>query len=116
MNILVNITSDKKDLVKAGNAVKGFKDVIGEKIKMTGLIIYEKEELDEKTGEVKKAIVSCVKMENGEFITSISPTVKNSLQLIANTYDADEIKAGVDVMIMSKKSNSNRDFLYLDLV
>lgn len=116
MNILVNITTEKKDLVKANNAVLGFKDVIGEDIKMTGVVIYEKEELNEKTGELEKKVVSAVKREDGDFITSVSPTVRNSLEMITNTYTADEITAGVPVMVKSKQSNSGRDFLYLDLV
>jgi hypothetical protein len=49
-------------------------------------------------------------------VSSISPTVENSLTLIANSFDADEIKAGIDVVVKSKKSNGGRDFLYIDLV
>lgn len=116
MEILVNVTSDKKDLVKAGNAVKGFKDVIGSKIKMCGAIIFTKDEVDEKTGEATTKIVSAIKGADGEFITSVSPTVKNSLELIVNTYDKDEILKGIEVMIKSKKSNAGRDFIYIDLV
>lgn len=116
MNILVNITTDKKDLVKANNAVLGFKDVIGNPINMTGVVIYEKEELNEKTGELEAKVVSCIKMDDGEFVTSVSPTVRNSLEMITNTYTAEEIAQGVAVMVKSKKSNSGRDFLYLDLV
>lgn len=116
MKILVNITDDKKDLVKANNAVLGFKDVVGEPIEMTGVVIYEKEEPNEKTGEVETKVVSCVKRKDGEFITSISPTVRNSLEMIANTYTAEEIHEGVAVMVKAKKSNGGRDFLYIDLI
>lgn len=116
MNIKFNITDSKKDLVKAGNTTTMFKDVIGDNIKMTGLIIYDKEEVDGKTGEVETKTVCAIKKEDGEFISSISPTVENSLTLIANSFDADEIKAGIDVIVKSKKSNGGRDFLYIDLV
>lgn len=116
MNIKFNITDSKKDLVKAGNTTTMFKDVIGDSLKMVGLIIYDKEELDTKTGVIETKTVSAIKLENGEFISSISPTVENSLTLIANSYDEAEIKAGVDVEVKSKKSNGGRDFLYIDLV
>jgi hypothetical protein len=114
MEILVNISSDKKDLVKAGNAVTGFKDCIGNVIKMTGAIIYTKEEENDK-GVMETKTVTAIKDDKGEFITSISPTIKNSLEMITNTYDEDEIKTGIDVIIKSKKSNGGRDFLYIDL-
>lgn len=116
MQILTNITADKKDLVKANNAVVGFKDCIGEVINMKSVIIYTKEELDEKTGVLECKTVSAIKKGDGEFITSISPTVKNSLDMIVNTYSAEEIQEGVEVMIKSKKSNGGREFIYIDLV
>lgn len=116
MKILTNITSDKKDIVKAGNAMTMFKDVKNETITMVGLIIFEKEEVDEKTGELNTVTVSAVKQANGEFITSISPTVRNSLELIVATYSEEEILNGVDVVVKSKTSNGGREFIYMDLV
>jgi hypothetical protein len=116
MNIRTNITESKKDLVKAGNTTLMFKDCIGDTFNMTGVIIYDKEEIDSKTGEVSTKIVSCVKREDGEFISTISPTVENSLSLIVNSYEPEEIKAGLAVMIKTKKSNGGRDFIYIDLV
>ena len=104
MNIKFNITDSKKDLVKAGNTTTMFKDVIGDPLKMTGLIIYDKEEVDPKTGEIETKTVSAIKLENGEFISSISPTVENSLTLIANSFDEAEKelvkKYGVDKVIV----------------
>lgn len=116
MNIKFNITDSKKDLVKAGNTTTMFKDVIGDPLKMTGLIIYDKEEVEPKTGEIEIKTVSAIKLESGEFISSISPTVENSLTLIANSFDEAEIKEGIDVEVKSKKSNGGRDFLYIDLI
>jgi len=116
MKIKVNVTESKRDLVKAGNTTLMFKDCIGDTFKMTGVIIYEKEEVDAKTGECKTKIVSCVKREDGEFISTISPTVENSLSLIVNSYTEEEVKAGLDVIVKTKKSNGGRDFIYIDLV
>lgn len=116
MKVLVNTLSEKKDLVKAGNAVLGFKDVLGEKMVVTGVIIFEKEEVNEKSGEVEAKTVCCLKRKDGEFITSISPTVKNSLQMIIEAYTAEEIAKGIEVVVKSKSSNAGRDFFYVDLV
>lgn len=116
MKVLISVTESKKDLVKAGNTTVMFKDCIGDAFKMTGVIIYEKEEVDPKTGECSVKKVSCVKREDGEFISTISPTVENSLSLIVNSFEEDEIKAGLDVIIKTKKSNGGREFIYIDLV
>lgn len=116
MELITNITNDKKDLVKANNAVLGFKDCLGDTIKMCGVVIYNKDEVDEKTGEITTKTVSAIKREDGEFITSVSPTVKNSLEMIVATYSEEEILSGIDIIIKSKKSNANRDFFYIDLV
>lgn len=116
MNIKVQIIDEKKDVVKASNAMTMFKDVIGKTIKVTGILVYEKDELDEKSGAISTKIVSCVKQKNGEFISSISPTIENSINSIVSIYTEEEVKAGLDVIVKSKKSNGGRDFLYLDLV
>ena len=116
MTILTNITSDKKDLIKANNSVTGFKEKLGEDILMTGVLIYEKEEIDTKTGEIEKKVVCAIKDSNGDFITSVSPTVKNSLDMIVESYTEEEIKAGLPITIKSKRSNAGRDFFYVDLI
>jgi len=115
MKVTTNISTDKKDLIKAGNSTIMFKDCIGDTFKMTGVIMFEKDELD-KDGKTVTKLVSCVKREDGEFISTISPTVENSLSLIVNCYSEKEILAGLDVMIKTKKSNGGREFIYIDLV
>lgn len=116
MKILVNTTNNKKDVVKASNAVTPFKEVIGKPVKAIGFITYEKEELDERTGVMASRVVTCMKLENGDFISSISPTINNSIDSIVASYDVEEIEQGLDVIVKSKKSNGGRDFLYVDLV
>lgn len=116
MKTLVNITSDKKDIVRANNAVLGFKDVIGETLTINGVVIYEKEEVNENTGEIEQKTVTAIKKaEDGEFITSVSPTVKSSLDAVLEVYSEDEIKGGIEIIVKSKKSNAGRDFIYIDL-
>jgi hypothetical protein len=115
MKVLKNTCKDKKDLIKAGNSVTMFKDVVGKELTITGIVIYEKEEVDEKTGEVSKKTVSCVKDNKGEFVSTISPRVANILQMITESYTEDEIGAGLPILVKTKKTNSGRDFIYIDL-
>lgn len=115
MKIKVNITDSKKDIVRAGNATTMFKEVIGETIKINGILIYEKEEIDDKTGAVETKTVTCVKREDGEFISSISPTIENSLENLLGAYDEAEVREGIEIIVKSKKSNGGRDFLYIDI-
>lgn len=115
MKIKVNTLEGKKDLIHAGNAVKMFKDVVGEKLTIVGVIVYEKEEVDDKTGTVDTKLVSCVKEKNGEFISSISPTVQNSLDLIVGAFEPSELSQGIDIIVKEKNSKGNRKFIYLDV-
>lgn len=115
MKILQNITNDKKDLVKASNAVNTVQDLVGESVTINGILIFEKEELDEKSQEVVVQRVSAFRLTNGEFYTSISPTVKSSLESIIEVFDADEIKAGIEIQVKSRTSKGGRDFIYIDL-
>ena len=43
MKVLVNMTQDKKDLVRGGNAVNSCADIKNKAFKLVGLIVYEKE-------------------------------------------------------------------------
>jgi len=115
MKVRVNTLNNKKDLIHAGNAVTMFKDVIGESLTLTGIIIYEKEEVDEKTGAIDTKVVSCIKNKDGEFISSISPTIENSLNLILGAFEPDEITQGIDILVKGKKSKNNREFIYIDV-
>lgn len=115
MKVLQGVNVEKKDIVKAGNSVEVFKDIIGEPFKMTGAVIFEKTEKD-KDGKDVVNVVSAIKKEDGEFVSSISPTIKNSLDNILGVYSEEEITAGLDVIIKAGTSNNNREFLYVDLV
>ena len=116
MKVLVNMTQDKKDLVRGGNAVNSCADIKNKAFKLVGLIVYEKEEFNQDTGEVVVNKVSCLKSADGEFYASNSPTICDSVQLLAESYTKEEILDGVDVMIKGKKSGKGREFLYLDLL
>ena len=109
MEIIISTLEDKKDLVRCNNAVDCVQDFKGKKVKVYGFIIYNKADKD---GEIKT--VTAIKMADG-FITSISPTIRDSVETIIAAYDENEICEGIDIVIKSKKSKGGRDFFYLDL-
>lgn len=115
MKILGGTSENKKDIVRATNAVIGAQDLANQKITLKGAWMYEKS--DEK-GEPVNVIALKVVEENGEevFCSSISKTVADSIDTILEIYDANEInEVGVPIMIKSKKSKAGRDFYYVDL-
>lgn len=109
MEIITTTLSDKKDLVRCNNAVDCVQDFKDKKIKAFGFIIYNKADKD---GEIKT--VTAIKLEDG-FITSISPTIRDSVETIITAYEPEEVNAGIDIIVKSKKSKGGRDFYYLDL-
>lgn len=116
MEIIYNSLEDKKDVVRANNSVNTVKDILGQEFKCIGVLIFEKEGVDEKTGEQVTNTVVALKSEDGEFYTSISPTVKGSIEAVIGVYDKEEFTQGIDMVVKSKESNNGRDFYYIDLV
>lgn len=115
MKLITNICEEKKDIVKAMNTTDTMKDVVGEELTINGVIIYEKDEEDEKTGDVKTVTVTAIRTAEGTFYSSISPTVKNSIDAVMEVFTEEEIKAGINIFVKSKTSNGGRDFIYIDL-
>jgi hypothetical protein len=115
MEIIINTSTDMKDLIHAANNAEMFKDFLGEKVKMVAIIEYTKDEKNDKTGEMETKTISCIKTDKGQFIATISPTVKDSLDVLYNAFTPEEIAKGVDVVIQSKKSKNGRDFIFVDI-
>lgn len=116
MKILVNIGCEKKDVVKACNCVDTFKEYVEQPFISNGILIYEKEDVNEETGVAENVTVTAIKRSDGSFITSISPTVKNSIDAVIEVYDEEELTSGIEMVIRSKRSNAGREFFYIDLV
>lgn len=107
--------NEKRDIVKAGNAVDAFKNHVGETLKMVGVVMYVKDEVNTSTGEKESKTVTAIKTADGNFISTISPTVYDSVSNICGAYSDEEILQGVDIMVCSGKANSGREFYYCDL-
>lgn len=112
VNILYNVGCDKKDIVKAGVTSNTLQDLKETKLTVKGILFFDKPDVD--TGEIKQ--VTALKLKDGSFVTSISPTIRNSAELIAESFEEEIEKTGIEIMVCKKKSKSNRDFFYLDLV
>lgn len=115
MKVLSSVVESKKDIVKASVTPHVCNDIKGKSIVIDGFVIFEKEE-EKENGEKEKIVAIAIKDKaTGEFYTSISVTIRNSLEAIAEAYGEEEIKNGVEVIVKASKTKSNREFLYLDV-
>lgn len=115
MIITKNITNEKKDLINAVNSTMGFKDILGTPTTIVGAIIYKKDEVDTKTGLPVEKTVASIKTAAGDFVSTTSPTVLQSLEMILESYEPEEVFAGIEIIVKSKKSNGGREFLFIEL-
>lgn len=100
--------NEKREIVKCmGMGQRQIKNEAGTKIDVAGYVIYTT--LDNATGEEKEVI--SIAGKDGNVFASLSPTVIRSfLDLIEVLGDSD-----FSVIVKTAKSNSNRDFFYLEL-
>lgn len=115
MEIIKTTTENKKDIVRANNAVLGAQDVANMELTLLDAIIYDKADAD---GEIKRVTALKVRDEqSGEenFCTSISATVEQSIDTLLGLYTNEEIQKGVPIIIKSKESKGGRTFYYVDL-
>lgn len=100
--------NEKREIVKCmGMGQRQIKNEAGTKIDVAGYVIYTT--LDNATGEEKEII--SIAGKDGNVFASLSPTVIRSfLDLIEVLGDS-----GFSVIVKTAKSNSNRDFFYLEL-
>lgn len=120
MKIVQNVNFKLKEMVNSETATTPINLIKGENILVTGILIGIKEEVDNETGEIKSLKVGVIKKDDGQLISSISPTVINSMETIINAYtecdQISEIEKGIDVAIKTGKSSKNRDFIFLELI
>lgn len=115
MAIKFTTTENKKDIMKATVTISTAKEMKNKQFKLTGVIVYDKEECNEETGEIKTIEVLALRDEKGEYMGTISPTMLNSAKQLTSIFTKEEITDGIDVIIKSGTSNSGREFFYLDI-
>lgn len=119
MEILSKVNFTLKETINAGSATNVLKNYAGKVLKVTGLMIAKKTELDEETGEIKETKIGVLKTPE-ELISSISPTTLGSIDTIINVFTENnmlaDIEKGIDVQVKAGKSGKNREFFYLELV
>ncbi len=111
MNILVNTSKQKKDVVKATTTKQYLKDFVGKTAKVTNLFKYQKP--NAMTGELITNVV--LETEHG-WLFSQSPSVIETVDILLEGYETEEINDGIDIMIQSGKSNAGREFFYIDVL
>lgn len=106
-----NIT-DKKDLVRANNDASAVSDFKNTTVKVSGIIFGN---TTNKDGDEVKTVV--IKTSKGDFIGTISPTMVESMEVIAELFEG-EIADGakdMDVIIKTRKSNAGREYYYASI-
>lgn len=106
-----NIT-DKKDFVRANNDAKPVTDFKNTTLKVSGIIFGK---TTNKDGDEVKTVV--IKTINGDFIGTISPTMVESMEVVADLFE-DEIADGakdMDIIIKTGKSKADREYYYASI-
>lgn len=121
MKTIKNVNFSLKETINSESATTVLKTLVNQTLKVNGLLVAEKQEVDEETGESKTLKIGVLKTTDGQLISSISPTVTNSIESIINAYTdgglLEEFKNdGVEIKICSSKSSKGRDFFFLELV
>jgi len=117
MNILKKVNFGLKEIVNSESATKVIKNYGGQTLKVNGILIGVKDNVDE--DGVVKTIKVVVLKSGDDLISSISPTVVNSAETIISAYEdnklTEEIVAGIDITVASAKSGKGREFFFLQL-
>lgn len=100
--------NEKREIVKCmGMGQRQLKNEVGTKIDVAGYVLYTTE--DSATGEEKEVL--SISGKDGNIFASLSPTVIRSFKDLVEVLG----DSGFTVIVKTAKSNSNRDFFYLEL-
>lgn len=100
--------NEKREIVKCmGMGQHQIKNEVGTKIDVAGYVLYTT--ADSVTGEEKEVI--SIAGKDGKIYASLSPTVIRSFKDLVEVLG----DSGFSVIVKTAKSNSNRDFFYLEL-
>lgn len=120
MKIVQNVNFQLKEIVNCETATTTINSLNNKEIIVTGFLIGLKETIEEETGEVKNLKIGVLKTDDGQLISTISPTVINSMETIINAYkdidQLDEIGKGLLIGIKTAKSTKSRNFIFLELI
>lgn len=100
--------NEKREIVKCmGMGQKQIKNEVGTKIDVAGYVLYTT--ADSVTGEEKEVL--SIAGKDGTIFASLSPTVIRSFKDLVEVLG----DSGFSIIVKTAKSNSNRDFFYLEL-
>lgn len=110
MEITRKVNLEKKEIINASQATQIMQDFEGQEITIVSVLVYNKKEED------KDITVVTVGTKECGYITSISPTVINSIEMICEAYDEKEIADGLKVKVETGTSNNKRKFFFVNPV
>lgn len=109
MEVIKNISKDRKSIVRAMTTSDSITNHGGATITIDELFIFDKGE----NGFTDLVVV--MRDTDGTYISTKSVTVIETVQAILDVVSADEILSGLSLYIGTKKSKNNREFYYLEL-
>lgn len=109
----MEINVSKKDLFNGKNSANKAEDFLGEILTINGIFSFTDDVVDKETGVVSEATLVCLVTDKG-YISSPSKTLVDSATKLVETFQDDVV--GMDVKIVSAKSNAGRVFYRLELV
>lgn len=109
---------DRSDLSKSVNALETLGAYSGKTINVKGGVVYEYDEVDETTGEIRAKRILSLKTDDGYIGTNSATAIKTFSQIVAifsETGGIDDFKEGVNIVVKSSRGQKNREFTYLEL-
>ena len=106
MEILKAITSNKKEVVNAINSRDSMKKHKNEEIIINGIVIFKD---NDKT-------ISSIKTSDDRYFSSVSESVKETLNTICSIFTKEQILEGIKVRIKNKMSRNDREYLIIELI
>lgn len=112
MNIIKSTFTTPIDTYNAINSGGSLKDIANNTIDIIGYVVYEDE--DKKTGETRK--ITAFKTAEGEFYGTVSANVFQNIESMQAMGIEFTQENPLTVMIVSKQSKNDREFLSLKMV
>lgn len=113
-NVRIEYGISKAGLVKAGVASKKPEIIKGDIVNLVGVGFFDDMVENQETKEIEEKTITVLAFEidgKKDYVSSPSETLRNAVLLLLETYDKDELEAGVPIMVDTGKSNAGRSFL-----
>lgn len=116
MRDLIITSTDKKLSYKALTGVGAIEmqDSVGKRFVLSDIIQSEIERQNDETGEMEKAVLTCLIDADGNIYQTLSPTIDDNVHFIMDIFDVKQDE--VIVEITQGVSKNKRKFLQLSVI